>query len=244
MKRKIIGTLFLLAALGCIPQEVSAVPTLQLDIAGGGYDHGTETIVTSSDTFTLYALIRPDSKNTLSDTYYVSAALTPQVSTGASLGSFVFNGSTVSATSGMDYGVPPLEANLSRDRGDLPKHSIFPTYFKEFSFQFDSANRIASYNSQDRAISGGAINTAYAANGRMYYAMFDVDVSSLAQGYEVHFDLYNTAVKNGGDIDVTRFAPFSHDAETASHSVPEPGTLLLMGSGLTGLYFSRKLRRS
>jgi len=242
MKRKIIGALLLLAALGAVPHEASALPVLQLDIAGGGYDYATETIVTSSDTFTLYALIKPDSNNTLSDTYFISAALTPQVHSGANLGSFVFNGTTVNVTSGMSYGVPPLEAALSADPGDLPTHSVFPTYFREFGFQFNSANRIASYNSQDRAQDGGAINTAYKSNGSMYYAMFDVDVSSLAQGYEVHFDLYNTKVKNG-DIDVTKFAPFSHDAQTTSHSVPEPATLLLMGSGLTGLYFSRKLKR-
>lgn len=240
MKKKITGTLFTLAVLGCVPLEAYAVPTLQLDIAGGGYDHGTETIVTSSDTFTLYALIKPDSKNTLCDTYYISVALTPQVSSSDSLGSFVFNGTTVNATSDMYYGVPPLEANLSFDSGDLPTHSIFPTYFREFEFKFDSANRIASYNSQDRAISGGAINTAYASNGGMYFASFNLDVSSLGSGYELHFDLYNSSVKRG-DVDVTKFAPFSHDAETTS--VPEPGTLLLMGLGLTGLYFSRRLKR-
>jgi hypothetical protein len=76
----------------------------------------------------------------------------------------------------------------------------------------------------------------------MYFASFDVDVSSLAPGHEIHFDLYNTSIKNG-DIDVSKFAPFSHDAETNSTPVPEPGTLLLMGAGLTGLYFSRKLKR-
>lgn len=242
MKRKIAGAIFSLAVLGCIPLEAHAVPVLQLDIAGGGYDYGTETIVTSSDTFTLYALLKPNSSNRLSDTYYISAALTPQVSSSSPLGSFVFNGTTVNATANMNYGVPPLEAILSADPGDLPTHSIFPTYFREFAFQFNSANRIASYNSQDRAQDGGTINTAYAPHGGMYYATFDVDVASLSPGYELHFDLYNTSLKRG-DVDVTKFAPFSHDAETTSTSVPEPGTLLLMGTGLTGLYFSRRLRR-
>ncbi len=246
MKRKITAALFTLAVLGCLPLEANAVPTLQLDIAGGGYDHGTETITTPDNIFSLYALIKPDSKNTLSDTYYISVALTPQVHGSASLGSFTFNGSTINATSGMSYGVPPLEAILSADKGDLPTHSIFPTYFKEFGFQFNSANRIASYNSQERAEDGGAINTAYASNGGMYFARFDVDVSSLSPGHELHFDLYNTSMKSG-DVDITKFAPFSHDAETTSrettHSVPEPATLLMMGSGLVGIYFSRRLRR-
>ena len=116
MKRKIIGAIFSLAVLGCIPLEANAVPTLQLDIAGGGYDYGSETIVANSDTFRLYALIRPNSSNTLSDTYYISAALTPQVKTDASLGSFMFNGATVNATSDMQLRRPPLESILAADK--------------------------------------------------------------------------------------------------------------------------------
>lgn len=243
MKRKITGALFTLAVLGCVPLEAYAVPILQLDIAGGRYKYSTETIVTSNDAFTLYALLNPSRYNTLGDTYYISAAVTPQVETPQSLGSFTFNGSTVNITSDMSYGVPPLEAILTSDRGDLPTHSIFPTYYREFEFQFDSANRIATYNSEDRAKSGGAINTAYSETGGMYFAAFNLDVSSLSPGYELHFDLYNTTFNRySGDVDITKFAPFSHDAETSSTSVPEPGTLLLMGSGLTGLYFSRRLK--
>lgn len=244
MKRKITGALFTLAVLGCVPLEAYALPTLQLDIAGGRYNHTTDTIVTSNDVFTLYALLSPSQYNTLGDTYYISAAVTPQVDTPQDLGSFTFNGSTVNITSDMSYGVPPLEEILTSDRGDMPTHGIFPTYFKEFGFQFDSANRIATYNSQNRAIAGTAINTAYSSTGGMYFAAFDLDVSTLSPGYELHFDLYNTTFnKYTGDVDITKFAPFSHDAETTSTSVPEPGTLLLMGTGLTGLYFSRRLRR-
>lgn len=244
MKRKITGALFTLAVLGCVPLEAYALPTLQLDIAGGRYNHTTDTIVTANDVFTLYALLSPNRYNALSDTYYISAAVTPQVHTPQSLGSFAFNGSTVNITSGMDYGVPPLEAILGSDRGDMPTHGIFPTYFKQFEFQFNSANSIESYNSEDRARSGSSIDTAYSSTGEMYFAAFDLDVSSLSPGYELHFDLYNTTLnKYTGDVDITKFAPFSHDAETSSTSVPEPGTLLLMGSGLTGLYFSRRLKR-
>jgi len=244
MKEKITGAVLALAAVGFVPIEAQALPTLQLDISGGRYDSSTETIVTNQDVFTLYALLTPNTFNTLGDTYYISAAVTPQVAAPISLGSFVFNGGTVNITGDMDYGVPPIEAILASDNGDLPNHGVFPTYFKEFSFQFDSADRINSYDSRNRARYGGAINTAYSATGGMYFATFDLDVSSLAEGYELHFDLYNTKLNPfSGDVDMTKYAQLTHDAETTSRSVPEPGTLLLMGSGLVGLYFSRRLRR-
>ncbi|MCK4810102.1 MAG: choice-of-anchor N protein [Candidatus Omnitrophica bacterium] len=48
----------------------------------------------------------------------------------------------------------------------------------------------------------------------------------------IHFDLTGTYYKdNGTSKDV--FAPYSHDADTAP--IPEPATILLLGSGLIGL---------
>ena len=72
----------------------------------------------------------------------------------------------------------------------------------------------------------------------MYYAALTIDTSLLDTDYVIHFDLYNTKLKRGGDIDVTQFAPFSHDAQSAA--VPEPSTVLLLGSGLVGLWASRR----
>lgn len=238
MRKKFTGVLFAAAALCLLPNSASAIPVLQLDIDGGIYDGFSDTIVTPQKSFSLYALFTPTAWHTLSSTYYVSAALTPQTSAAGSFGSFTFDGTVVDVTAGMDYGVPPLEANLSHDYRDMQPHGIFPTYFREFEFVFDSANQMTAYDSRDRAKNGGVIDTTYNPDGTMYYARFDVDVNDLAKGYYMHFDLYNTAVKLG-DVDVNKYAPFTHDAET----VPEPTTLLLMGAGLTGLYITRKLRK-
>lgn len=231
----------ILAAAGLLllaPASSYAIPTLQLDIGGGTYDLATETIVASGDPFTLYAYLIPNRRNTLSDTYFISAAVAPKIGPpGADLGSFTFNGTTVNATADMTYGVPPIESITSLqgwDKGDLPKHGIFPTYFSELGFSFSPANQISKYNTAYRAISGDPIDLIFNSKGGMYYAAFTVDTSLFDPNYVIHFDLYNTKLLSNGDIDVSQFAPFSHDAETTS--VPEPNTLILLGSGFLGLW--------
>ena len=84
---------FVLGLIALASTAAMATPTLQLDIKGGTYDHSTETIVASGNIFTLYAYLIPDSKNTITDEYFIAAAIDPQYGpAGGSLGSFVFNG--------------------------------------------------------------------------------------------------------------------------------------------------------
>jgi hypothetical protein len=228
--------------------SAQAIPTLQLDIGGGTYDFTTETIVSSGEVFTLYAFLIPNSYNQLSDTYYISAVVSPMIGEpGANLGSFSFNGDVIDVTAEMTYGIAPLEGIISSqgwDKGDLPKHGMFPTYFSEFGFSFSAGNQINKYNTQDRAISDSPIDLDYESSGGMYYTAFSIDTSLLDPNYIIHFDLYNTKLITGtGDIDITQFAPFSHDAESCHNcaSVPEASTVLLLGAGFAGLWIFKRL---
>jgi len=70
MKRTIVMlfALFLISALG---QRAQAIPSLQLDIAGGYYDTISETSLSDGPIFTLEAYLKATTANPLSDTYYI-----------------------------------------------------------------------------------------------------------------------------------------------------------------------------
>lgn len=243
----------MMAALGGI---ASAVPSLQLDVVDsngvpvGHYDTGSETTMAIENPFRLRALLDGVEATTgpngeklgsggLDRFYYISAAITPLPDT--PFGSFVFD-TVNNSLANMRYGNPPVEDLISKDAGDLGTHGIFPTYFAEFAFKIVQTDTVAAYNTQDGTVG----------SGNLYYVDFDVDISGLASGYRVHFDLYSVEAKeittgvrvNGEktyltstDTDILRFAPFSHDAE----SVPDGGTtLVLLGSALTGIGLLRR----
>ena len=244
MKRHILFYMGTCAALLTLQGTAAALPVLQLDIPDGVYDTSTETIVATDSSFMLYALLTPSRDTSLlSDTYYLSVALAPpQDNLGVQdLGSFTVNGTEYAATADLFYGIPPYEALISTDPNDLASHGMFETYFTEIAFQFDPANNVESYNTQDAALSpdpDDGLNLA--SSGGTYYSAFSIDTSGLSAGLALHFDLYSTYTE-GDQVGIALFAPFSHDAQ--SMPVPEPGTLLLTGAGLITLASSYRRKR-
>jgi hypothetical protein len=243
-KKNFLATLTFIFFSTVLVRSASAIPTLQLDIEGGYYDSYTQTIVaTAGDSFTVYALLNPGPKPTtaelsalLSDTYYLSVAITPRMAeTGGDLGDFSIDGDTVNVTGDMTYGSPPVEALQGHDGHDLAPHDIYETYFVEKAFTFDPNQTTTPYDTQ---LNPGGFSGQV--DGELFfYVAFDIDMSGLDPEYGLHFDLYNTDAKKFLDVDVDDFAPFSHDAE--SGPIPEPSTLLLLGSGLAIL---RRFRKS
>jgi len=188
-----------------------AVPTLQLDIPGGLKDG--DTTFSPGDVFTLQALaLNP------SGTYFISAAIVPKTPLSTDFGSFTIGGTTFSSSQNMVFGTPPIDVVIPSK--DLPSHGIFETSFAEIEFNFNGTPTVPSYNTQTGLLEG---------QGVLNLKEFAVDTTNLAGGFAVHFDLYNTALRNGDTI-LGDFAPFSHDAQS---SVPDGGaTLMLLGGAL------------
>ena len=248
-----LAGLFALAVAGQAEAN-SAIPNLQLDIAGGTYDYATNTIIAPGNSFTLYTyLYRPTQTDVvnlpLDRAYFISAALVPQT-TNPNQGTFAFNSpyfntiyngtnfnNTVNFATDIyaDYGNPPhYEANQSYDTGDLLPHGIFDTYFKEFKFVFSEGRQISAYDTAARAKTGGSIPTT---GSGMYWASFQVDTSQLLPGNAIHFDIYTLYIDPVYGQSVDYYAPFSYDAQSLDppNGVPEPSTIMLFGSGLMGL---------
>ena len=133
-------------------------------------------------------------------------------------------------------------------------HGVFDTYFIQNTFNFTGAPTTASVDTQ----SNPGYDPTATSGTDLSYLQFDVDVSGLAAGYGLHFDLYNLSIcttdkgqcQVAGDADQSQFAPFSHDAEyvppggtPSPGPVPEPATLALFGLGAIAMGVTRRRKR-
>jgi len=219
-KMTILACAFLITLLAV--GTAFAFPGLQLDIEGGTYFEGTEqSTLTEDQNFTLYALLDPSNKATLDQLYAITASIYPKMaeeSPDPDFGSVEINGDDYYFET---YGTPPITT-------DLPGHSAFETYYSQITaFMFTTTQELSTYNVQDDP----DIDPSEQMGGTgTYYMAFNVDTTNLAEGYLIHFDLFDI---NDGSI----FAPFSKDAGTR---VPEPGTLVLLGIGMLGVGVYRR----
>lgn len=222
-----------------------ALPVLQLDVGGGAYQTSTasaaanpDTVVATGNPFTLYALVNTASPKYAGLTgYFLSAAVTP----GGTLptqnfGTFTIATGGVTTTysaANMAFGTPPLDATdidpseyaamtgwtVPNSSKDLQDHGVFDTTYAQIAFDFGAGNRAAAYNVEDDP--GGPLLSP---TGTFRYHAFEVDVTNLAPGFTVHFDLYRATGNT-----VTQFAPFSHDAESGPHgSVPDASATFVL----------------
>jgi hypothetical protein len=226
-------TLLVLTLGLLIAPAANAVPDLQLFIDGATYDGVTETwVITTAGSFDLYVI----SANETHQNVLVSMALSGFTEIQNPDGIVSLSGFGGPAIDDWTWGYSPLASAPGWDGGeDLPPHGIFPTWFAEVNTGNYNMSQMVGDVQPGPDFWDPTINGPGPANAHGQFKVFSLSIGAPV-GTSVHFDAYTM----DGD-EIAEFAPFSHDGMATV--VPEPGTILLMSTGLFGLGLAAIRRR-